>query len=74
MHATATIERPVAPDTYPPIHAQQGSISPMATAVAGVIGGAVLGAGYVASRKIDDIDGALKDGRRKKEDGKPEVL
>jgi hypothetical protein len=58
MHATATIERPVPPDTYPPIHAQQGSISPLATAFAGVIGGAVLGAGYVASRRIDDFDRA----------------
>jgi hydrogenase small subunit len=74
MHATATIERPVPPDTYPPIHAQQGSISPVATAVAGVIGGAVLGAGYVASKKLDDIDDTLNDGQRKKDDGKPEVL
>ena len=73
MHATATIERPVPPDTYPPIHAQQGSISPVATAVAGVIGGAVLGAGYVASRKLDDIDDTLDDAKPKKEDGKPEV-
>jgi hypothetical protein len=38
------------------VHAEQGRISPAATAVAGIIGGAVLGAGYVASRRIDDAD------------------
>jgi len=43
-------------DTYPPVHATQGGISPLATAVAGLIGGAALGAGYVASRKIDAYD------------------
>jgi len=56
MHTTAAIERPVPPDTYPPIHAEQGGISPVATAVAGVIGGALLGAGFVASRKIDKAE------------------
>ena len=56
MHTTAAIERPVPPDTYPPIHAEQGGISPVATAVAGVIGGALLGAGLVASRKIDKAE------------------
>jgi hypothetical protein len=35
------------------VHAAQGRISPAATAVAGAIGGALIGAGYVASRKID---------------------
>ena len=56
MHDTATIDRPVPPDTYAPIHADQGRISPVATAVAGVIGGALIGAGVVASRRIDAID------------------
>ena len=49
---TVAIRRPTPPDTYPPIEAEQGSISPAATALAGVIGGAVAGAGYVASRKL----------------------
>jgi hydrogenase small subunit len=56
MHATVPIDRPTPPDTYPPIHATQGGISPVATAIAGVIGGAVLGAGYVASKRLDDVD------------------
>jgi hydrogenase small subunit len=57
MHETARIDRPVPPDTYPPIHAEQGRISPAATAVAGVIAGALAGAGYVASRRLDTADG-----------------
>ena len=69
MHATATIDRPVPPDTYAPIHAPQGSFSPGATAVAGVIGGALVGAGVMASRRIDHAEG-LQDGRRKAEDGR----
>jgi hydrogenase small subunit len=56
MHDTVPISRPTPPDTYAPMHAEQGRISPAATAVAGIIGGAVLGAGYVASRRIDDSD------------------
>jgi hydrogenase small subunit len=53
MHATARSigrRRPIPTRRSTP---QQGRISPVATAVAGVIGGAVLGAGYVASRRID---------------------
>ena len=57
MHATVPIDRPVPPDTYAPIHANQGVISPAATAVAGVIGGALLGGGYIASKKLEnDVD------------------
>jgi hydrogenase small subunit len=73
MHATATIDRPVPPDTYAPIHAPQGSFSPAATAVAGIIGGALVGAGVMASRRIDHADdGRLKaeDGRQKGDEGK----
>jgi hypothetical protein len=44
------------PDTYPPIRAAQGKVTPMATGVAGVVGGALLGAGYVASRKLFNGD------------------
>ncbi len=40
------------PDTYAPITVQQGRVSPVATALAGAIGGAIVGAGYVASRKV----------------------
>ena len=72
MHQTVPIDRPTPPDTYPPIHAQQGGISPVATALAGLIGGAVLGAGYVASRRIDELDEPLTpdDGPRPTDHGK----
>jgi len=49
---TIEIQRPTPPDTYPPIKADQGRISPVATGVAGVIGGALIGAGYVASKRL----------------------
>jgi hydrogenase small subunit len=56
LHDTVPIDRPMPPDTYPPIHARQGRVTPLATGVAGVVGGALLGAGYVASRKLFNGD------------------
>jgi len=44
--------RATPPETYPPINAPQGKISPLATGLAGLGAGALLGAGYVASRKF----------------------
>ena len=52
MHATVDIQRPTPPDTYPPIAAPQGIISPLATGLAGLLGGALLGGGYVMSKKL----------------------
>jgi hypothetical protein len=52
MHDTVEIDRPMPPDTYPPIHARQGKVSPVATGVAGLVGGALLGGGYMASRRL----------------------
>ena len=52
LHATVQISRPTPPDTYAPIHAQQGAVSPLATGVAGAIVGALAGAGFVASKKL----------------------
>ncbi|HEX5134806.1 MAG TPA: hydrogenase small subunit [Thermoanaerobaculia bacterium] len=53
LHDTVDIERPEPPDTYPPIQARQGRVSPVATGVAGLVGGALLGAGVMVSRKLD---------------------
>jgi hydrogenase small subunit len=53
---TIQIQRPTPPDTYPPIKSDQGSISPVATGVGGLIGGALIGAGYMASKKLADRD------------------
>jgi hydrogenase small subunit len=52
---TVPIERPFGPDTYPPIYADRKGISPVATGVAGIVGGAIVGAGYLASKKFDDV-------------------
>jgi hypothetical protein len=41
-----------APDTYAPIYTAQGHVSPIATGVAGLIGGALVGAGFAVSRKL----------------------
>ncbi len=57
MHATVDIARPTPPDTYPPIHATQGGVSPIATGVAGLVVGALAGGGYVASKKLSLGDG-----------------
>ncbi|HUK83740.1 MAG TPA: hydrogenase small subunit [Verrucomicrobiae bacterium] len=56
LHQTVAIERPAPPDTYPPINPNQGAISPVATGVAGVVVGALLGAGYVAAKKFGGVD------------------
>jgi hydrogenase small subunit len=40
------------PDTYAPVYTAQGHTSPLATGVAGLIGGVLAGAGVVAARKL----------------------
>ncbi len=52
LHQTIDIERPAPPDTYAPIHAPEGRVSPVATGVAGLVGGALLGAGLMLSRRL----------------------
>lgn len=54
IHDTVDIERPTPPDTYPPIHAEHGGVSPAATAVGGAVVGAVVGAALVKSKQLDD--------------------
>ena len=51
MLKPAEIVRPTPPATYAPISAPQGSISPIATGIGGLIGG-VLGGGWMASKNI----------------------
>ena len=54
MLKPAEILRPTPPSTYAPVAAPQGFISPLATAVGGLIGGALLGAGWMASRGMKE--------------------
>lgn len=62
MHDTVEIGRPTPPDTYPPIAAKQGWISPVATGVAGAVVGVLAGAGYAVSKKLNGRDGEEKEG------------
>src|SRR6185503_6276435 len=45
LYETVPIQRPLGPDTYPAVYAEHKGISPLATGVAGVVGGALAGAG-----------------------------
>jgi hydrogenase small subunit len=56
LHDTVEISRPTPPDTYPPIAADHRHISPVATGVAGLVAGAIAGAGYMASKKLSESD------------------
>jgi hydrogenase small subunit len=63
IHDTAQIERPTPPDTYPPIAAEHGGPSPVSTGVGGLAVGALLGAGFMASRKLGSDDDAEPSGK-----------
>jgi len=52
MHDTVQIDRATPPDTYAPIHAEQGKASPLAAGVAGAVVGGVVGAGLMAAKKL----------------------
>ncbi len=52
QYSTVAVQRPTPPDTYPPIHAEQGHASAVAAGIAGVVGGAALGAGWMAAKKV----------------------
>jgi len=54
LHQTVDIDRAVPPDTYAPISTTHGKISPVATGVAGLIGGALLGGGLIAARRLGE--------------------
>ena len=55
------IERPTPPDTYPPIHAEQGKVGAVATGLAGLAVGAALGAGYRFAKKLGEEPGGDKE-------------
>ncbi len=52
LHDTVEPERLSTPGVYPPIASPRGSISPLATGIAAGAAGLLVGAGYVASKKI----------------------
>ncbi len=61
LHDTVDIDRPVPPDTYPPLHARQGRVGAVAAGLAGLAGGALIGAGLVAAKKLGESPGSGKD-------------
>ena len=54
LHATVTIDRPTPPDTYPPVHPDHGNVSTVAVGFAGLVGGALLGAGAMMGKKLGE--------------------
>lgn len=69
IHATVDVENLTAPGHYPPIVAEQGSISPVHTGVAGLVGGALIGAGAMAAKKLagqKDEEGESSEATREK--------
>ena len=58
LFETVDIQHLTPPDTYPPIHPEHKGISPVATGLAGVVGGALVGAGLLASRNLNGGDSA----------------
>jgi hydrogenase small subunit len=57
MFQTVDIDRPMPPDTYPPIAPEHKGMSPGATGVAGLVGGALIGAGFMVSKKLGENGG-----------------
>jgi hypothetical protein len=62
IHETVDIERPTPPDTYPAVGAPQGRVGAVATGLAGLVGGALLGAGYRFAKKLDADEPESKGG------------
>ena len=71
LHATVEIDRPTPPDTYPPITAGHGGVSVAAVGVAGLVGGALLGAGVMNAKKLSaDAKAEERQQGEKKQEGK----
>jgi hydrogenase small subunit len=53
IHATVDIERPTPIDSFPPIAAEKGVVSPLATGIAGAVVGVAAGAAWMGAKKVD---------------------
>jgi len=54
IHTTVEVDRPTPPDTYAPMHADHSNVGPVAAGVAGLVGGALIGAGLMAAKKLGE--------------------
>jgi hydrogenase small subunit len=52
LHDTVDVERPTAPGIFPPIHPDHSVVTPTVVGVAGLAVGALVGGGYIASKKL----------------------
>jgi hydrogenase small subunit len=69
LHDTVPISRPTPPDTYPPVVAEaRGEVSPVATGVAGLVGGALIGAAVLGAKKLSK-DAKTESGSNEEERG-----
>jgi hydrogenase small subunit len=57
---TVQIGRATPPDTYAGIYAEHKPVSPVATGVAGVVGGALIGAAFIGAKKLGDLDSSAE--------------
>ncbi len=60
IHETVDIERPTPPDTYPPVHAEQGKVSPLVVGIASAVAGAALGATWKSAGKLEEPPAASR--------------
>jgi hydrogenase small subunit len=67
MFTTADIPNPQPSWLFPPVNPDRAPMSPMATGIGGLIGGALLGAGVMVSKKISAA--ATKQDKEEKEHG-----
>jgi hydrogenase small subunit len=68
MLKPAEIVRPTPPSTYAPVTPPQGYVSPIATGVGGLIGGVIVGAGWMAAKKIAQKEATAPAATEKKSD------
>lgn len=56
IFTTANIDKAVPPATFTSITPEHKGVSPIATGVAGLVGGALVGAGFLASKKLTAVE------------------
>ncbi|RMG54686.1 MAG: hydrogenase 2 small subunit [Acidobacteria bacterium] len=61
IHTMVKIEHPTPPSTFPPTTPEHGKVSPVATGIAGLVGGALLGAGFRWARKLDEEESSTEE-------------
>ena len=66
LYATVEIDRPTPPDTFAPIYSGESEVSPTAVGVAGLVVGALAGAGVMAARTLGK-EAATGEGEEKEE-------